>query len=525
MNLYRGVIESGSRPCLVHISTAYVAGVAKGVVPEDTLDHRVDWRTEGELALQARGDVEATVAAARRCSTTSWTRRRRNTRAPAQHGRRGRRAAAQGLGVEAPDALRAVARTLARVARRLHVHEGDGRTGGRGARRPRGAAAVDRSAIDHRERACSIPRPGGSTASRWPTRSSARTAWARSRSSPASRRGSSDLIPVDMVVNAILAVAGTPPEPRRPAYYHVSSGSRNPLQYHELYRYVRAVLRGASACRSAGAASTRCPSGRSPGSLSVERMIDRAEQLTDVAEKVVTHLPKSKRMRDLVSRVDRDKARVDFVKRYSDLYGAYTEAEVIYTDDRMLALSESLTPEDRERFPFDAAIIDWRYYLQDVHSPGRDAEPPRAVEARPREADRQDPRTRATGRRALRHGGHDHHVERRRVLRVDADGRPPARRVAARARERVREDPVVPADRPARPRRLPPHVLPPVRGRVRRGRGAADRPPRRRVHAPEGELRRRSAGSASTAPPVTGRSSSPRPPSSSSGRWRRCSTS
>ena len=31
MNLYRGVIDSGSRPCLVHVSTAYVAGVAKGV--------------------------------------------------------------------------------------------------------------------------------------------------------------------------------------------------------------------------------------------------------------------------------------------------------------------------------------------------------------------------------------------------------------------------------------------------------------------------------------------------------------
>jgi HAD superfamily hydrolase (TIGR01490 family) len=103
--------------------------------------------------------------------------------------------------------------------------------------------------------------------------------------------------------------------------------------------------------------------------LSVERMIDRADKLTDVAEKIVTHMPKSKRMRDLVSRVDRDKARVEFVKRYSDLYGAYTEAEVIYTDDRMLALSDSLRPEDRERFPFDSAIMDWRYYLQDVHSP------------------------------------------------------------------------------------------------------------------------------------------------------------
>jgi HAD superfamily hydrolase (TIGR01490 family) len=74
-------------------------------------------------------------------------------------------------------------------------------------------------------------------------------------------------------------------------------------------------------------------------------------------------------MRDAVARVDRDKARVDFVKRYSDLYGMYTETEVVYTDQRVLDLWRSLTDEDRERFPFDASVIDWRYYLQDVHSP------------------------------------------------------------------------------------------------------------------------------------------------------------
>src|SRR6266487_5678019 len=34
-NLYQGVVDSGSRPCLVHVSTAYVAGVAKGVIPEE----------------------------------------------------------------------------------------------------------------------------------------------------------------------------------------------------------------------------------------------------------------------------------------------------------------------------------------------------------------------------------------------------------------------------------------------------------------------------------------------------------
>ena len=59
MNLYRGVLAGGSRPALVHVSTAYVAGVQKGVIPERTLDHRVDWRLEADLALQSRRDVEA----------------------------------------------------------------------------------------------------------------------------------------------------------------------------------------------------------------------------------------------------------------------------------------------------------------------------------------------------------------------------------------------------------------------------------------------------------------------------------
>jgi HAD superfamily hydrolase (TIGR01490 family) len=57
------------------------------------------------------------------------------------------------------------------------------------------------------------------------------------------------------------------------------------------------------------------------------------------------------------------------VRRYADLYGAYTEAEVIYTDDRTLELYRSLSEEDRQSFGFDAAVIDWRVYLQEIHCP------------------------------------------------------------------------------------------------------------------------------------------------------------
>ena len=148
----------------------------------------------------------------------------------------------------------------------------------------------------------------------------------------------------------------------------MSSGSRNPLRFFELYEWIRAYFEE-HPLPERGRGEHKVPEWDFPGNLTVERMLRRAERLTDIAEQVVTHLPKSKAMRDAVRRVDRDKARVDFVKRYSDLYGMYTETEVVYTDDRTLALFESLSAEDKATFPFDAAMVDWKYYLQDVHSP------------------------------------------------------------------------------------------------------------------------------------------------------------
>ena len=163
-------------------------------------------------------------------------------------------------------------------------------------------------------------------------------------------------------------------------------------------------------------------------------MLRRAERFTDIAEQVVTHLPKSKAMRDAITRVDRDKARVDFVKRYSDLYGMYTETEVVYTDDRTLALFESPERTGQGDVPVRRRHGRLEVLPQGRALAGGDAEPARAVQARPREAEGPDPRARGAGGGRLRHGGHDHHLQRRRVLRVGAHGRPRAGRVARGAR-------------------------------------------------------------------------------------------
>ena len=158
----------------------------------------------------------------------------------------------------------------------------------------------------------------------------------------------------------MLAAAARPPEPASPAYYHVSSGSRNPLQYKGLYENVKEYFER-DPLPQQGRGAVKVPEWTFPATSASNGSCGRPSGRSTWPTEV-THLPKSKKMRDLVARVDRDKGRVDFVRRYSDLYGAYTEAEVIHTDDRTLELFDSLTPADRKRFPFDSAAVDWRYY-------------------------------------------------------------------------------------------------------------------------------------------------------------------
>ncbi|HJP66318.1 MAG TPA: HAD-IB family hydrolase, partial [Actinomycetota bacterium] len=184
---------------------------------------------------------------------------------------------------------------------------------------------------------------------------------------PAIPEGVMDIIPVDLVVNAMLAVGATTP-PARPTYYHVCSGSRNPLSFRSLYENVREYFEG-HPLPERGRGEYRVPEWQFPGRRVVERRLRTGERALDVVDRAVSHFPRSDRVRGWIRSIDRVRGRLEFVRRYADLYGAYTEIEVIYTDARTLELYRSLPESDRADFPFDAAVIDWREYLQDIHCP------------------------------------------------------------------------------------------------------------------------------------------------------------
>lgn len=367
MNLYRGVVDGGSRPSLVHVSTAYVAGVQKGVIPEGPLDHKVDYRQELELAMQARHDVE--TQSRRPEMLNSFL-----EKAHDEHSRAGPSTVAE----DSED------RRKRWVTKRL-VEYGRSRARSLGwpdvytFTKAMGERAVEELAAGENlplsivrpsiiESALLHPFPGWIDGFKMADPIIRAYGLGQIPEFPGIPEGIVDLIPVDFVVNALLAVAANPPGPGEAHHYNVSSGSRNPLRFYELYEWEREYFEQ-HPLPERGRGEHKVPDWDFPGTLHVEKLLRRAERLTDIAEQVVTHLPKSKAMRDAVTRLDRDKARVEFIQRYSDLYGMYTETEVVYTDDRTLALFEAMSEQDKATFPFDAAMVDWKYYLKDVHSP------------------------------------------------------------------------------------------------------------------------------------------------------------
>ncbi len=282
---YRSVAASGARPHLVHVSTAYVAGTQKGVIFERTLDHRVDWRAEADYALQARRDVEAasrrpeqldgfledarkehsragpqTVAADAEQRRKDWV-----TKRLVQYGR----ARAQTLGW--PDNYTFTKAMGERATEELAAEHGM-------------PLSIVRPSII--ESAYTHPFPGWIEGFKMAEPIILAYGQGQITEFPGIPEGIVDIIPVDLVVNTILAVAAHPPEPEEPAYYHASSGDRNPLMYYELYEWVREYFE-AHPLPERGRGYVKPPTWTFPGNLKVERMLRTGERLVDLADESV----------------------------------------------------------------------------------------------------------------------------------------------------------------------------------------------------------------------------------------------
>ncbi|MDQ4130410.1 MAG: HAD-IB family hydrolase [Actinomycetota bacterium] len=371
------------RPFL-HVSTAYVAGVTRGTQHEEPLELGVDWRSEAAAAARIRDDVEA---ASRRPELLERLHRR----------------AEREIGKAGPQ-------TAARRAEELRRQWVRGREVGAGRARARSVGwpdvytftkALSEAALVETasqapiaivrpsiiESALAHPYPGWISGFRMADPVMLGYGRGALPEFPAIPEGVIDLIPVDLVVNGCIVVAANLLAARdeatpRPRVYHLCSGNRNPLQFRHIYRYTRAYFLD-NPLPEWGRGTYRVPEWRFPGRRAVERRLRTAEQVLGQAERLVERLPRGRFARESARRMQGLRQRLDFARRYSDLYGPYAEAEVIYTDDHAKALHDALSPADRRDFGFDPASFTWQHYLTNVHLPAitallRQPPPPRS---------------------------------------------------------------------------------------------------------------------------------------------------
>jgi alcohol-forming fatty acyl-CoA reductase len=185
---------------------------------------------------------------------------------------------------------------------------------------------------------------------------------------PGVPEGIIDVIPVDLVVAAILAVAARGPEEGRPRVYQVASGVRNPLRYGRLVEIAQEFFARNPLYDDRGQPIST-PEWSFPGRGRVQRQLRRADAAMTFVEKLITALPIRGKQAQLAARIEDRHAMAKRALGYVELYGAYTETDARYRVDNLLELWASCDDADHETFGFDPAAIDWDRYVDEIHLP------------------------------------------------------------------------------------------------------------------------------------------------------------
>ncbi|MDC0245959.1 SDR family oxidoreductase, partial [Acidimicrobiaceae bacterium] len=356
-------------PHLVAVSTCYVAGSRRGSAPEEPINEshfyvNVDWRTEVETARRIRMDTES------------------NSRTPEKL-LEFRREAEEELGAVGTPAL-------AEKTEQLRTRWVDDRMAEAGVSRASSLGFPDAYAYTKAlgevalaetadsipmsivrpaiiEAAVAEPSPGWIRGFRMAEPIIISYARGLLEEFPGIPEGVIDVIPVDLVVSAICAVAARGPI-EGSDIIQVASGSSNPLRYGRLVDLVRAWFTENPIYDEYGQPIS-VPEWSFPGRGRVKKQLERASTMLNRAEKIVGALPVRGRQAEMGARLAERSEQIERAASYVELYGAYAECEAVYELDRLMELWSSLNAEDQQAFCFDPAIVDWDSHIPNVWMP------------------------------------------------------------------------------------------------------------------------------------------------------------
>ncbi|WUH90970.1 HAD-IB family hydrolase [Streptomyces sp. NBC_00433] len=363
-DLYEAVLASANRPHVVHVSTAYVSALHRGTVAERALDHEVDWRAELRHALAAREEAE-------QLSRTAEVLRPLLDAARAEHGKAGSTATAaaaeRARGDWVHDRLVAAGRLRGQSLGWTDVYTFTKALGERVAEEYAREAGLRLSVVRPTIVQAALERPYPGWFESYKMMDPITLAYGRGEipEFPVHAESVVDIVPVDFVTSAALAVAAAPPPPGEPAYFHVGTGARNPLTQADLHRHVSRYFTE-HPLPDAGRGHVKVPPWRFPGAARVERTLKAGERAAGLVDRALPLLPATAGIRDRVDRARADTQRTRTLRRLLDLYGGYGGVEAVYGDGNVIALHRARPAGSPG---FDVAGISWPHYVADVYCP------------------------------------------------------------------------------------------------------------------------------------------------------------
>ena len=165
-----------------------------------------------------------------------------------------------------------------------------------------------------------------------------------------------DIVPVDHVVAAIVAALRLrAPEVGAAAYFHVSPEPATRSRSDGSTPRSASLLRRATRSTSATAARCGCRSGASPGRRAVERLLVPPASVR-TGGRLRRRARAAGRPGPRVRPQPRPQGRrLEFLRRYLDLYQEYAQAELHFVDATPRAPRRRCTPSDRDVFGFDTS--------------------------------------------------------------------------------------------------------------------------------------------------------------------------
>jgi HAD superfamily hydrolase (TIGR01490 family) len=183
---------------------------------------------------------------------------------------------------------------------------------------------------------------------------------------PGVPEGTVDVIPVDIVVAAIIAVAAT--GPTAPRITQVASGGINPLRYKLLVDNVRDWFTEHPLYDPEGQPIV-VPEWQFPARGKVQQQLRTAKAVAERTERALQMLPLRGRQATWAAKLEERKNDIDRAYEYVQLYGLYTECEAIYQVDNLMGLWDGLDAADQAAFNFDPRSVDWPTYVGTIHLP------------------------------------------------------------------------------------------------------------------------------------------------------------